>query len=218
MTFFRRTSFVSSLALALASYGALAQIRDPESKDFQTVSTPDRIFHVRYPETLEVCSHRDGENPDVWSPDICMADIPVCDNSGHAGEVLLCLAYPVGEYKKSELQAAAFAVSRIDNLRTASECTQKWPRSNTSRVRSEKVGGLKFEVAEAQESGNSHVNSETIYRAFHEGACYELDVNIAIAQDSAFASEDAPRKLTAAEREKVKVTLLQALAGFRFVK
>ena len=147
-----------------------------------------------------------------------MADIPVCDNSGHAGEVLLCLAYPAGEFKKSELQAAAFAVSRIDNLRTASECTKKWPRSNTSRVRSEKIGGLKFEVAEAEESGNSHVNSEMIYRTFHNGACYELDVNIAIAQDSAFASEDAPRKLTAAEREKVKVTLLQALAGFRFVK
>jgi len=214
----RPVILISSVALLFASYVVLAQSRGPESQELKTVTGPERIFQVRYPKLLEVCSHRDGENPDVWSPADCVADIPVCDNSGHAGEVMLCLAYPVGEFKKSELQAAAFAVSRIDNLRTASECTQKWPRGNTSGMRSEKIGGMKFEVAEAEESANSHLNSETIYRAFHEGACYELDLNIAIAQETAFAAEDAPRKLTAGERQEVKNTLLQALAGFRFLK
>ncbi len=147
-----------------------------------------------------------------------MADIPVCDNSGHAGEVMMCLAYPPGEFRKSELQAAAFAVSRIDNFRSASECTQKWPRRNTSGMHSEKISGVKFEAADAEESANNHANSETIYRTFHEGVCYELDVNVAIAQPAAFAPEDAPRKLTAAEREQVKSKLMQALAGFRFLK
>ncbi len=181
-------------------------------------TSPDRIFQVRYPNSLAVCSHRDGENPDVWSPDVCVANIPVCDNSGHAGEVMMCLAYPAGEFRKSELQAAAFAVSRIDNVRIASDCMQRWPRSNTSQIRGEKISGVKFEAADAEESANNHVNSETIYRTFHGGACYELDVNIAIAQQTAFAPEDAPRKLTAEEREQVKITLMQAVAGFRFLK
>jgi hypothetical protein len=168
--------------------------------------------------SLVVCSHRDGENPDVWSPEECMADIPVCDNSGHSGEVIVCLAYPAGEFKKSELQAAAFAVSRMNNVRTASDCTKKWPRSNTSEIHSEQVAGLTFQAAVATESGNNHTVLANLYRIFHGGNCYELDVNIAMAQETAFAAEDAPRKLTPSERETAKNALMQALAGFRFLK
>jgi hypothetical protein len=218
MTLFRRSLLASIVFLAFASHGVFAQSQQKANQQFATATSPDRLFQVRYPNSLALCTHRDGENPDVWFPDVCIADIPVCDNAGHAGEVMMCLAYPPGEFKKSELQAAAFAVSRIDNLRTAIECMQNWPRRNTSHIRSERIGGVKFEAADAEESGNNHVNSETIYRTFHGGICYELDVNLAIAQQTAFAAEDAPRKLTSAEREQVRSTLMQALAGFRFLK
>ena len=217
MTVLRSATFVV-LCLALARFCAVGQIRGPASKELKTITSSDRLIQIRYPNSLAVCSHQDGENPDVWSPDECVAEIPVCDNSGHAGEVMVCLAYPAGEFKKSELQAAAFAVSRIDNLRTASDCTQRWPRTNTSQIHSTRLAGLTFQSAVATESGNNRTLFADLYRIFHGGACYELDVNIAIAQEAAFAAEDAPRKLTPSERETVKSDLMQALAGFRFLK
>ena len=210
----RLTVWTIALCVALPAWG---QKRVHAHSDFATAASPDGTFQVRFPKSLLICSHRDGENPDVWSPEVCMADIPVCDSSGHAGDVLLCLAYPIAEFRGSELQAAAFAVSRIENL-TANECTQKWARSDTSDVHSERIGTLEFRVGKAMETGNSHVATQYVYRIAHKGGCYELDVNITTALPTAFAAEDAPRKLTTDEREQVKSRLVRALHGFRFVK
>lgn len=193
-----------------------APSRAQPQPELSSVFNPDHTIQVRYPKALRVCKHSDGENPDVWSPEGCAADIPVCDNSGHSGNVLLCLAYPAGDLRGSDLQAAAFAVSRIDNL-NESECLQKWPRTNTAEIHSEKIGSLKFEAAQAEETERSHVASQHIYRIYHK-ACYELDINLVVALDTAFAAEDAPRKSTPAERDQIKSVLEQALAGFRFVK
>jgi hypothetical protein len=202
----------------VAWLGSLTASAQTRAQEFASVTSPDRVFQVRYPKSLLVCAHRDGENPDVWSPEACAADIPVCDNSGHAGNVILCLAYPTDAFHGSELQAAAFSVSSIDNYASAKECVQKWPRSNTSDIHSEEVGGLHFQAAKASETGNSHVADQRIYRIFHKGVCYELDLNVTTALDSAFAAEDAPRKLTEEERAKIKDALMQALRGVRFLK
>jgi hypothetical protein len=183
----------------------------------RSVTSPDKTFEVRYPASLLVCAHRDGENPDVWSPKECAAEIPVCDSSGHAENVLSCLASPMHEFQKSNLQAAAFSVSRLDNL-SAAECQQKWPRANTSNLHTEQVAGLTLHAATAQESANNYVSEQLMYRVAHKGACFELDVNLTTALDAAFAMEDLPRKLTPDEQQKVKNTLLQALHGFRFLK
>jgi hypothetical protein len=195
----------------------MAQHKPPADSKLATTASSDHAVQVRYPMSLKVCTHRDGENPDVWSPDDCAAEIPVCDNSGHAGNVLVCLAYPAQEFRGSNLQAAAFAVSRIDNF-SAIECAGKWPRTNTSEIHSQQISGMKFKAAKAQETANSHVADQSIYRIAHKGACYELDVNFTIALDTAFPAEDVPRKLTAAEQEKIRTALLQALSGFQFAK
>jgi hypothetical protein len=204
--------------LAGSSSRMSAQSRAKANPELQKFVSTDHSFEVRYPKALLVCTHLDGENPDVWSREACIAEIPVCDNSGHAGDVLACLAYPVAELGKTELQAAAFAVSRLDNLRSAKECETKWARSDTADVHGEQIGGLKFQVARALQTESSHVSEQNIYRIFRGGVCYELDVNLTTALDTAFAAEDVPRKLTAAEREKIKATLTQALEGFRFLK
>lgn len=183
-----------------------------------TIFSSDRTIQVRYPSLLLTCKHLDGENPDVWSPESCAAEVPVCDNSGHAGNVLLCLAYPTASWKGSELQAAAFSVSRIGNYASANECLQKWPRNNTSDIHSEEIGGNRFQVARATESGNSHIAEQHIYRIFRKSTCYELDVDLETALDTAFAAEDAPKKLSDEERKTILDSLMEALHGMRFLK
>lgn len=195
-----------------------AQSRAKANPELQKFVSTDHSFEVRYPKALLVCTHLDGENPDVWSRPACIAEIPVCDSSGHAGDVLACLAYPVAELGKTELQAAAFAVSRLENLRSANDCETKWARSDTTDIHGEQIGGLKLQAARAVQTESSHESEQNIYRIFHGGACYELDVNLTTALDSAYAAEDVPRKLRAAERERIKRMLMQALEGFRFLK
>ncbi|HTS38498.1 MAG TPA: hypothetical protein VMH04_22680 [Candidatus Solibacter sp.] len=209
--------FLCTLAALLASVSAPAQTSHRAHSERRTIASADKSFEIRYPPSLLVCAHRDGENPDVWSPKACAAEIPVCDSSGHAENVLACLAYPMDEFNKSNLQAAALAVSRLENL-SLEECAGKWPRANTSNVHTEQIAGNTFRAASAQESANNFISEQTIYRVVHDGACYEVDLNFTSALDAAFAVEDAPRKLAAAEREKIRNTLLQALRGFRFVK
>jgi hypothetical protein len=194
---------------------AASQSKDPK---LRTWFRAGAAFQIEYPQNLVRCEHLNAELPDVWTPEgACAASIPVCDSSGHAGNVLACLAYPAGEFHGSELQAAAFAVSRIDSFRTASDCLQRWGISNVSDVRAERIRGVKFQAANVEEAQGNYVAEHSVYRTYND-ACYELDVNISTALDSAFAAEDKPRKLTAAEREKVKVALMQALNGFRFQK
>lgn len=212
-----------SLALVLVAAIATArgqssggQTRTQAQPELSTVVSADHTVQVRYPKSLQVCKHNDGENPDVWSPEACAADIPACDTSGHSGNVLLCLAYPAGDFHGSELQAAAFAVSRITNF-NESECMQKWARTGTTEIHSERIGSLKFQAARAEESEQNHVADQHIYRIYHK-ACYELDINVVIALDTALAVEDVPRKLTSAEREQIRDALEQALAGFRLLK
>jgi hypothetical protein len=204
-------------AIVVATLPTAAQHTRPAESNLATTTSADHTVLVRYPKSLKVCAHRDGENPDVWSPEDCAAEIPVCDNSGHSGNVLVCLAYPAQEFHGSNLQAAAFAVSRIDNFR-AKECSEKWPRTNTSDIHSTQIAGMTFNAAKAQETANSHVSAQSIYRIAHNGTCYELDVNFTTALDTAFATEDVPRKLTAAERARIRTTLLRALAGVRFAR
>lgn len=209
---------VVALVSAMASplMGQKGGAARPELKSF---TSSDAVFQVRYPQYLVRCEHLDAENPDVWEPESgCAASIPVCDSSGHSGNVLACLAYPIKEFQGSELQAAAFSASRLENFGTASECMQRWASRDTVDAHAEEIHGLNFQVAKVVETEASHVGDHRIYRTFHGGVCYELDVNITIALDSAFAAEDAPRKLTAAEREKIKAGLARALEGFRFLK
>lgn len=209
--------FLSAVLLAWASVGAAGQ--DGASPAFSTLTSPDETFQIRYPKLLLRCQNLDGENPDVWSPIAdCAASIPVCDSSGHAGNVLACLAYPKKDLHGSELQAAAFAVSRLESFRTEAECLGRWGSPNTPPEHSERIHGVKFQSASIVETQTSYIAEHSAYRTFHKGACYELDVNISTALDSAFAVEDKPRKLTPQEREGIKAGLMQALESFRFLK
>jgi hypothetical protein len=214
------TLSVLAAALAFAFSGMLAagQSGAVAKPEFANFTSRDATFQVKYPQYLIRCEHLDAENPDVWSPEgACIASIPVCDSSGHAGNVLACLSYPTNEFRGSELQAAALAVSRLDSF-GAAECTQKWTNRDTSDVHEERIHAVRFQAAKVAETQGSYVAEHTVYRVFHKGACYELDVNISTALATAFAAEDAPRKLTPAERDKIKISLTEALEGFRFLK
>jgi len=219
---------LSVLALSFVACALVPGLADAQAAGKKNAISPsepailtshDGDFQVKYPQSLIRCERLDAENPDIWWPEHgCAAPIAVCDNSGHSGEVAACLAYPLDDFHGSELQAAAFSVSRLDGFSTATECAKKWASRDTREVHSEKIGALTFQTAKTVETETSHLADRSIYRIFHDATCYELDVNVSIALASAFAAEDVPRKLTDAEREKIKTSLTQALQGFRFLK
>jgi hypothetical protein len=210
---------MTAALVSVVAAGILPSASQSKDAKLRIWSSPRAAFQIEYPQNLVRCEHLDAENPDVWSPEAaCAASIPVCDSSGHAGNVLACLAYPASEFPRSELQAAAFAVSRVDSFRLENDCLQRWGSPNASDLQAEQIRGVKFQAARVEESQGNYIAQHFVYRTFHKDACYELDVNISTALDNAFAAEDKPRKLTSAEREKIKGALTQALQGFRFQK
>jgi hypothetical protein len=210
---------VAAAAWPLPGSSATGQGHSSSKADQQTLTNSAGIFQIKYSQDLVRCEHLDAENPDVWSPqEACVASIPVCDSSGHAGNVLACLAYRATEFHGSEMQAAAFAVSSLDSFRTEKDCMQKWTADGISDVHAEQIRGVKFQAGKMVETQGSYVAEHLISRTFHKNACYELDVNISTALDTAFAAEDMPRKLSPAERDKIKATLAHAMEGFAFLK
>jgi hypothetical protein len=206
-------------ALALVGSSATGQDHNSLKTGLGTFTSSGGIFQIKFPQNLVRCEHLDAENPDVWSPqETCMASIPVCDSSGHAGNVLACLAYPTSGFHGSELQAAAFAVNTLDSFRAAKDCMQTRTSGDVSDVHAEQIRGIKFQAGKVSETQGSYISEHLIYRTFYRNACYELDVNISTALDAAFAVEDKPRKLTPAERDQIKASLKQAMEGFAFLK
>jgi hypothetical protein len=216
-------NFVAFVAVpVIVSGSALAQLPSKTAAakaELSVLTSHEGDFQLKYPQSLIRCERMDAENPDVWSPPHgCAAAIPVCDNTGHSGEVEACVAYPLDDFRGAELQAAALSISRLDGFATPGECTKRWASRDISDVHSEHIGASSFHAAKAVEAQTNYEADHAIYRVFHGAACYELDVNISIALPGAFAAEDVPRKLTGAEREEIKVSLTKALEGFRFLK
>src|SRR5579859_1397925 len=101
------TAFLAVAAIASGIATAQTPTRKPAAKlDSTTLTSHESDFRLKYPSSLIRCDRMDAENPDVWSPPRgCTAAIPVCDNSGHSGEVEACVAYPLDDFRGSELQA-----------------------------------------------------------------------------------------------------------------
>lgn len=160
--------------------------------------------------------------------------IPVCDNNfprDSDSSLLACVVYPKQKYRGTNFEAAAFQASALANATTATECLTppqttessapgartysafRIASTNPARV----IHGVRFLHGVAVGTGLGHSIASDLYRAFHNGKCYELTINITQSEFANFP-EGAVREFTAKDSQDVFRSLQDVLDSFRFLQ
>jgi hypothetical protein len=214
MKFTHRGYLLLSLMLTYPLVLSAQQDRPHQAR--RSFTSPDGTFHFEYSDSLVSC-RRDSNRPDSWVPDeSCEGYIPVCSNfSCDSTGTVACIGYPGNEMKGTTFQAAAFSVSELKEATTESECLKvEEPPPQVGNARDETVNGTRFKVTETDGVAAGNFVDGYVYRTFHKGKCYELDIRIA----SSNAANYDPGTVKTFDSERVERTLRTVLASFKFLR
>jgi hypothetical protein len=126
------------------------------------------------------------------------------------------VAYPHAPYKNTNFNGAAFFVGEDSDAKTEKQCEHFDELTTDEKTTHWKtIGGVKFKVASGGEGGLGHAMGEDVYRTFHNGKCYDLEVRIT---EASFANFDPGTIREFKDSEKVSAELRSVLVSFRFLK
>jgi len=179
------------------------------------------VFSFRYSSQLIQCQQKKQGSGDgyYWIPaENCAAYHPVCDGeTGEDNTAFACIAYPRNRFTNtSAFEAATFSVEIVNQIVTAQACLAGPADEIFSARPPVRIHGVPFSVFEFGEGAMNQSVSGEVYRTFHRGKCYQLGINVAMANPGVF---DPPaRELTKRDWREVKGQLEQARDSFRFIK
>ncbi len=174
-----------------------------------TFSGSDGTYRFSYPSDFQICTKGNVEP--------CLQTyIPICSK-----DALVCAVYPAGEFKGTNFSGASFEVRVIvRDIRygdmTADKCVT--PTADESFLISaehptEMIGGVRFIHGSYGAELMSQWYEGDLYRAFHDGQCFELILSKAgINPDG--GSEI--KMLTPTQEKKIDQAMSQILHSFRF--
>jgi hypothetical protein len=192
-----------------------AQQGRPGQKSSHMFTAPDGTFRFSYSRALVLC-RKNPNQTNRWKPDnSCNAYTAVCsDFSCDSSGTVACIAYPANRMKGTNFEAAAFSVNELKKVVAESECIKLDEPPPHRNVKDETVNGITFKVAESDGIAAGNFIDGHVYRTFHDGKCYELDIRIA---SSNIANHESG-SVKSFDLGKVQRTLKPAVASFTFLK
>ncbi len=206
-----------ALLLTAAGFSILprVQAQSPRASQLKTFTSPDGVFRLAYPNGF-VLSQGGQSN----------SYLPVCRENG-----LACVVYPPARYKGTNFGAAALSVNEVKDAATETACftfeafkteyDSRGDRNQTFVVSdkhpTETINGTEFKTGVTGDAAMSHSLATDIYRTFHAGKCYEVDINI---MQTSFGVYDpgTVRKFTQRDNRRVHDDLRRILGSFQLLK
>jgi hypothetical protein len=205
----------------------------PAQDHLRTFTSPDGAFRFKHSDVLVDCmSEQTQANattssvPQVFTgrpvgssvPDSCVSQGGICGDEQSEARTIACYAYPKSKFKeKPTFSAAAFFVAEVKEATTEKVClagSQYW---NIERAESSKINGVTFKRFEISDHWTSGGQAGPVYRAFHDGKCYELGIQLANSSPGAY-DPGTIKEFTQKDWNEVQGRLKQALNSFRFLK
>jgi len=207
------------LLLVALAVGMQAQSPQP-TYALKTFTSADGTFQINYSDTLIVCQQQKQEwGGYIWVPAAnCVAYHAVCDGlTPEKYEALACLAYPRNQHTDTPVfEAATFSVEILDDVATMKACVAKPANDAFTPQVPINLNGVSFAVFRYEEAGMNKSVSGNVYRAFHNGRCYQLGINVATINAQVY---DPPaREMSERDWAVVNRILQQARDSFRFLK
>jgi hypothetical protein len=193
-----------------------AQEAPSNQTNTRTFTGPDGAFRFSYSRALVSC-RRHPDQTTRWAPDdTCSAYTPVCSNfSCDSGGTVACIAFPAKQMKGTNFQAAAFSVNELKKVVAESECMKlDEPPPHMGKVENETVNGVTYKVTETDGVAMGNFIDGHVYRTFHNGKCYELDVRIA----SSNIANYEPGTVKSFDSDEVQRALKAVVASFTFLR
>lgn len=193
------------------------QAQNPQASRQKTFTSSDGVFRFTYPPQFVLSQN--GQ-PDAGSY------IPVCQENG-----LACVVYPPARYKGTNFGSAALSIAEVKDATAETACFtfeamqtvmgSDGHQSQTPTVSDkhpvETINGTEFKTGVTGDAAMSHSLATDIYRTFHGGKCYEMDINI---MQTSFGVYDpgTVRKFTQRDNKRVHDSLRKILGSFQFLK
>jgi hypothetical protein len=188
--------------------------------ELKTYTSPDRKFQFEYSSTLTVCMRQRAPGGLLWGPEDCQDMAEPCGIERSSLKTTVCLAFPKRELKHYPVvSAGTFSVAEVTDRASERTCLDLseylFDGLATDRVR---IHDTTYLHVDRGYVGGSHGEDRSIFRAYHDGACYQIEVTIATAVGRV---DLKPNDITAYLTEDnllVERRLKQAVDSFRFLK
>lgn len=214
---------ITLVSIVLAVPLLLDAQRPASTHENKTFSAFDSTFRFTYPSEFQVCAQGQVE--------LCSHSyIPVCDQ-----DALVCVVYSPKQFAATNFGEASFQVKEIVHQGnylgpvTPNMCVTPYPRKGGhDRVVDqpeflisadhpvEVIGGIQFLHGVTGGAAMNHSISVDLYRASHNGRCFELSISGTAANPN--VAEQPMKTLTATQRKRLNNELSQILHSFRFSK
>jgi hypothetical protein len=183
---------------------------------WKTFTSPDGAFRFRYPSDFPLCTAGAIKPCDH-------AYNPLCDE-----DALVCVSYPPNSFQGTGFEDAGLQIKeiRVEEASPpwdADECVTPASRGGSgytdflisAKRPIERIDGVTFIHGETAEAGLGSSTGIDVYRAFHRGKCYELDISETETHNYAPGEVE---EFTAADDKKVQSLLSGILHSFQFIQ
>lgn len=181
----------------------------------ETFTSPDGNFQFVYPESYELLV---GERL-LKTTQGTQSALPVCDFS----TAVACVIYPIGSERETKLEAAGFSVDTVAGATNEPDCLAYKDEKARSRTldlsqTSISIRSRNFRHASGTKKIPGHVQSADVYRTFVKQKCYEFQIEVSVAEDSAHQKASVPNSAGDATANAARESLKLILSSIVFEK
>lgn len=193
-------------------FGALSAIGQG-APALDTFTSPDGIFQFVYPQTYELLV---GERILKATQGRRQA-ISVCDFL----TAIACVIYPIGPEEDMGFEAAGFSVGTVPAVTNESDCltyADELRRADRDVMQptSIEINDHVFQHAFHRKRIPGHVQVADFYRTFKNNKCYELHIEVSLADDAPASRPSRSNSLGDPSADKARESLRLILASVVF--
>lgn len=193
-------------------FGALSAIGQG-APPLDTFNSPDGIFRFVYPQTYELLV---GERI-LKATQGRREAISVCDFL----TAIACVIYPIGPEEDMRFEAAGFSAGMVPGVTNESDCLTyadqlRREDSDVMQPASIAINDHVFRHAFHRKRLPGHVQAGDFYRTFKNGKCYELRIEISMAEDAPASRPSPPNSPVDPTANKARESLRLILSSVVF--
>ena len=205
----RKLLVVGALWLIFGAVAAIGQ----GAPALDTFTSPDGIFHFVYPQTYELLV---GERILTATQGRRQA-IAVCD----VLRAIACVLYPIEPEQGTRFEAAGFSVDAVPGVTNESDCLTyadqlRRADSDVMQPTSIAINEHVFQHAVTRKKTPGHMQAADFYRTFKNDKCYELQIEVSLADDAAASRPSRSNSLGDPSADKARESLRLILSSVVF--
>jgi hypothetical protein len=192
------------------------------SPDLETYTSPDGKFQFAYT-ALIMCVRHVPNAFNVgypWEPSDCWDWAEGCGHESSPTKTAVCLAFPATDLKHHQMvTGGTVSIADVTDRANESACLDLseylFDGLTTDQVH---VGDVTFVHVERGNAGGGHGDSHSIYRSFHNGTCYQIEITVDTLNGDFDMTPDKAMAIFAEDNAMVRNRMKRVVDTFRFLE